>query len=168
MNKSRPDRVVFFIDRSVGKRGREAIDRAAQNLDEKALAEGVGKPVNVTPSFSTIAKESRFAPDEKDEVWLAEAGRKGWIVVTRDKQIRHRQNELRAIKATGVVAFVLTAVNITGAELAEMLFKYAPKMARKAREAKPPAVFAVSRGGEIKQLALPSHDVDGSDSSAAS
>ena len=49
-----------------------------------------------------------FPEDERDEVWLAEAGARGWTVITRDRGIRYRETELTALKAAGVAAFVLT------------------------------------------------------------
>ena len=53
---------------------------------------------------------SKGTPDEK---WLAEAGRKRWIVLTRDKRIRYRQLERLALQKAGVRAFVFTGGNVT-------------------------------------------------------
>ena len=51
--------------------------------------------------------EPRFPDDTADEIWLAEAGRQGWVVVTRDKQIRRRYAERRAILDNNVGCFIL-------------------------------------------------------------
>lgn len=51
--------------------------------------------------------EPRFPDDTADEVWLAEAGREGWVVVTRDKQIRRRYSERKAILDHNVGCFIL-------------------------------------------------------------
>ena len=48
-----------------------------------------------------------FARGVADDVWLAEAGKNGWIVLTRDKRIRYRQLERLALQAAKVRAFVL-------------------------------------------------------------
>ena len=51
--------------------------------------------------------EPRFAHDTPDEDWLAEAGRRGWVVVTRDKRIRTRARERRAINENDTGCFIL-------------------------------------------------------------
>lgn len=48
-----------------------------------------------------------FAHNAPDAEWLEVAGPNGWIVVTRDRRIRHRPSEMAAIKRAGVGAFVL-------------------------------------------------------------
>lgn len=51
--------------------------------------------------------EPRFAHDTPDEDWLAEAGRQGWVVVTRDKRIRTRPRERQAINENATGCFIL-------------------------------------------------------------
>ena len=53
-----------------------------------------------------------------DSQWLEVAGRSGWIVFTKDGQIRYRQDELAALMEHRVRAFVLTAGNPGAAEQA--------------------------------------------------
>ena len=48
------------------------------------------------------------APDVKDHEWLAIAGHHGWAVIMRDKHVRSRPGERRALRDNGVRAFVLT------------------------------------------------------------
>jgi predicted nuclease of predicted toxin-antitoxin system len=70
-----------------------------------------------------------FPQDAKDEIWLAEAGRHGWIVLTKDKNIRYRAVELQALIAADVRAFVLTARgNLTGSEVGQIYVKALPAM----------------------------------------
>ena len=46
----------------------------------------------------TVERHSdHFAPDTPDEVWLAEVGRRGWIALTHDRNIRYKPNELDAV-----------------------------------------------------------------------
>ena len=51
--------------------------------------------------------EPRFVHDTPDPEWLAEAGQQGWVVVTRDKKIRTRPAERRAIIDNNVGCFIL-------------------------------------------------------------
>ena len=41
-------------------------------------------------------------------VWLEQAGRTGWVALTKDDAIRRRPVELQALAAPGVRAFCLT------------------------------------------------------------
>lgn len=51
-----------------------------------------------------------------DETWLADAGRRGWIVLMKDDRIRYRPAELEALIGHGVRAFCLTNANLRGVE----------------------------------------------------
>jgi hypothetical protein len=93
-----------------------------------------------------------FAPDAPDEIWLTEAGRRGWVVITRDKAIRHRETELAALKDAGVAAFVLTAKGLTGPQNGEVLAKALPAMRRFVVGNRPPFIAAVSASSRITML----------------
>jgi PIN like domain len=49
--------------------------------------------------------DTEFKQDEKDTVWLAAVGARGWVVLGKDRQIRTRQNELVARLTAGVAPF---------------------------------------------------------------
>jgi len=42
----------------------------------------------------------------RDTVWLAECDERGWVALTRDRNIRRRALERRAIHESGVAVFV--------------------------------------------------------------
>ena len=71
-------RPTLFIDR----------DTWSYVLDDALRAAGI----------PFVAHRQLFAPDTPDTEWIAEVGRRGWVVVTRDKNIRRRPNELRAVR----------------------------------------------------------------------
>jgi hypothetical protein len=56
----------------------------------------------------TLIHDELFLPYAKDEVWLAEAVRNGWVVLTADKHFRYRTNAIQALRAAKVRAFVLS------------------------------------------------------------
>jgi len=56
--------------------------------------------------------ESRAA----DHDWLPEVGRRGWVVLTKDKGFRTRQIEVAALMRSGTATFVLSSSNTTGAQ----------------------------------------------------
>ena len=45
-----------------------------------------------------VTHREHFTHDTPDVDWIAEAGRMGWVVVTRDQHIRRRANELAAVR----------------------------------------------------------------------
>jgi hypothetical protein len=48
-----------------------------------------------------------FAPDTTDETWLAVVGARRWIVLTHDRRIRYKPNELAAVRQHGVAMLVI-------------------------------------------------------------
>ena len=101
-----------------------------------------------------IALSEKFPQNTPDTVWLKEAGIQGWVVLTRDQHIRRHPNELQAFRENGVIAFVLTAGDASAVDTAELVKQLYPKMMRKARASKPPAMFAVTLAGAIRQIKL--------------
>ena len=78
---------TFFTDRDLGKRF-------------PALLRSAG--------ISVEGHGDHFRNDAKDEDWIVEVGKRGWVVVTRDKRIRYKPNELAAVKTAGIAMFVLS------------------------------------------------------------
>ena len=72
-----PEQLTFFLDRSLGK---EVIAKALR--DNGILVE---------------VHDHHFPSDAKDEVWLAEVGSRGWIVLTKDRRFHNRVLEIAAI-----------------------------------------------------------------------
>jgi PIN like domain len=81
-----------------------------------------------------------------DEVWLAEAGNRDWIVLAKDERIRRRPNELAAIRASRVKAFYLTAGGLKGEVQAAILVKHINRIIQHARQPGP-MIWAVTKFG---------------------
>ena len=125
-----PEPLVFFIDRSLGR-----------NIIPGALRRA-GAEVRIHDEF--------FQPSAKDEVWLSEAGRQGWVVLTKDTRIRYRAVEINALLAAKVRAFVLTARgDLQGREIAAIFVKALPAIKRLANNTPPPFIAHVSRDGKV-------------------
>src|SRR6266446_8841705 len=105
-----PEPIVFFIDRS---RGRKIVAQALRD---------VGAIVEI--------HDDHFPPDAKDEVWLTEVGRRGWVVLTKDDRIRYRITERTAFASAKVKAFVLTSTQLQGSEMAEAFVIALPRIKR--------------------------------------
>jgi hypothetical protein len=77
---------VYFTDRDLGKRFAEILRAGALTVERHA---------------------DHFADDAADETWLEEIGKRGWIVLTRDRRIRYKPNELDAVVRHGVGLLVI-------------------------------------------------------------
>lgn len=131
---SPPERLIFFIDRSLGRKVIPDALRAA------------GEEVRVHDDY--------FPQDAKDEVWLADVGENGWIVLTKDKHIRYRAAEIHALRTANVRAFVLTSRgDLTGAEVSQIFVKAMPAIKWLCENTAPPFIALVDRGGNVR-LAL--------------
>jgi hypothetical protein len=64
-----------------------------------------------------------------DEEWLAGCGERRWLVLTRDKHIRHRVLEREALQVHGVGAFAFTGGQATASDTADVVQRLLPKMA---------------------------------------
>lgn len=93
----------FFVDRSLG--GRRIVEALRQS------------------GASAIAHDEEFPIDATDEEWLEEAGRRRWLVLTKDSRIARRTLELLAIARAEARVFVLGAGNMTSAEMSAILVR---------------------------------------------
>lgn len=127
--RSKPtDPPEFFLDRSLGKSIAEAL-------------RVVGLTVHTMPSVYGEMGAQRLA----DEVWLADAGREDWVVLTKDDAIRRRPAERDALIAAGVRVFCLTNRNLRGAEQAERFVENRDRILRQARK-RGPYIYGVYQG----------------------
>lgn len=103
----------------------------------------------------TIWKLDVFARDTKDPVWLRETGRQGWLVMTRDKKIKSRPGERRAIMESGAGCFILSYRKaLKKEEIAEMVLSFLEDMEGLFEKTPRPFIYTVNRGGDFKQYEL--------------
>jgi hypothetical protein len=93
------------------------------------------------------ASVQRLTDHFPNEVWLAEAGRNGWVVLTRDKRIRYRQLERLALQAAKVRAFVFAGGNVTGEETGAILAGSLERITKIARTDAGPFIYHIGRSG---------------------
>ncbi len=127
-----PDLPPLFLDRSLG---RHVIADALRHA---------GAEVHI--------HDDHFPPDAPDHVWLTTAGQQGWGVITKDRRIRYRQTERTALLASGVRAFVITQGNLQGREMAQMLVRALPSIARACRRNPAPFIAKVAASGRVSML----------------
>ena len=76
------------------------------------------------------------------------------MVLTRDKNIRRKPNELRAFQEYGVIGFVLTSGDSSAADTAAPVTAVYPELIRKTKGTKPPAMFSITLAGAINPIKL--------------
>src|SRR5690349_23202310 len=96
-----PEPLVFFIDRSLGRK----------KVPEALRAAGVESRVHY----------ELFSHGTQDVDWLREAGANGWVVITRDDRIRDNQLEKQAVIAARLRFFSITSSSLTGDEAASLI-----------------------------------------------
>jgi hypothetical protein len=99
-----------------------------------------------------------FAQDTPDTIWLAEAGRQVWAILSKDRRIRSRGNELAQLPSAGVAAFVLTSADLTGDQMAAAFRAALPRMLRLLVHHRRPFVARVGRSGDVELVVLPKSD----------
>jgi predicted nuclease of predicted toxin-antitoxin system len=93
-----------------------------------------------------------FPRGTEDEVWLREAGKNNWIVLTRDKRIRYRQLERVALQQAGVRVFVFTGGNVTIATTAHVLVSALPQFGKVCRDDPGPFLYHFGRSGKPRKM----------------
>jgi hypothetical protein len=98
-----------------------------------------------------IAFNERFSSGTRDQAWLPEVGRNGWILLTKDSRIRYRRNEMQALLASKTRSFVLVSSNLPGSEIAQIFVKALPRMKRQ----RPPFIAHVHKDGTVVLMRTP-------------
>jgi len=96
--------------------------------------------------------EDHFHSAAKDEDWLTEVGQKGWIVFTKDHRIRYRNIERAALMKAKVGAFILTAGDLKGNEMAQIFVKALPAISRFLAKHPRPFIAKITRSGSVAML----------------
>ncbi|MFO0756554.1 MAG: hypothetical protein U0359_08695 [Byssovorax sp.] len=127
-----PEPFVYFVDRSLGR----------------------GIVVETLRAASQVvhAHDDHFAQNTLDTEWLTEIGRRGWVVLTKDKNIRSNQLELRALLQANVACVMLGRGNHTAEEMGKLFADHLRSIERALRRFHLPLVATLSTGGGLRVL----------------
>ncbi|OLE61782.1 MAG: hypothetical protein AUI36_11230 [Cyanobacteria bacterium 13_1_40CM_2_61_4] len=123
---------TFFVDRDLG---RKIVPQALRDA---------GAQVEI--------HDDHFPQGALDAEWLPEVGRRGWVLVTKDREIRYRAAEREALLNAGVRAFVLRTRGLSGPDNAQILVRALPRMVRFCIGNPPPFIAAVLPSGGVTML----------------
>lgn len=132
VNSKPPDPLIFFVDESLG---------------NKVIANALRKE-------SVIVKihNDYFPPGAKDEEWLLSVGKKGWIILTKDKRIRYRNIEKHAVRDANASIFTLLKGDLKAIEMANIFIKALPKIKIFISNHRPPFIAKVTKSGGVSML----------------
>ena len=125
---SEPHEYVFFTDRDLGKQFPEILLNAGIHVERHC---------------------DHFADDAKDEDWLREISKRGWLVLTHDQRMRYRPNEIAAIREFKIGLFVIIG-KAPFAELARNFVNTLPQIVKFVDEHPRPFVAKVYRSNPKK------------------
>lgn len=91
--------------------------------------------------------DDHFAQDARDEDWIPDVASRGWVILTKDKNIRRNWGEREALIASHARIFTLPSGNMRGVEMAELLVAQLAVIEATALGLEPPFVAVVGRDG---------------------
>lgn len=96
--------------------------------------------------------DDHFARDTPDEEWLREVGSRGWVVLTKDKDIQRNELERRALVGASVACFMLGRGDLSGARMGSILVESLCSMRRALRRFSVPLAATVTASGHVRVL----------------
>jgi hypothetical protein len=127
---TQPKTITFFIDRCLG--GRIIV--------EKLRNAGISVEVH----------HEHFPDDAPDVYWLPEVGKKGWIVLTKDKNIGKNLMERFAVTRANIRLFTFASQSLSGEDMATILLNVIVKMQEFVRKHSEPFIAKIYRDGKIE------------------
>ena len=97
-------------------------------------------------------KTDHFDEDTPDEVWIPDVGKRGWIILSKDKNIRRNQIEIVQLLQSGTHSFVLTSGNQKGDQMAAAFVTAMPTIKDMIKKFRPPFVGTVTASGDVRVL----------------
>jgi hypothetical protein len=109
--------------------------------------------------------DDHFAQAALDEDWIPQVSAQGWVILTKDKNIRRPGGEREPVLAANARVITLSSGNMRGADMAALFVGHLTEMERLATSHPPPVVAILGRGGIQIVLPRPAPDSGNSESS---
>jgi PIN like domain len=91
----------------------------------------------------------------KDREWIPEVGARGWLVISKDKKIRTRPEERRAVKENNVGCFILNYKQpLNRWEILKLVTSTLDEMEEKFANTPRPFMFLIDRNGRFRPYDL--------------
>jgi hypothetical protein len=115
-------------------------------------------PKSIASALKLVRDDVRWLEDvfdhsTKDTEWLKDVGAWGWLVISRDKKIRTRPGERRALLENAVGAFYLTHTdNPTRWEILKVVVCALDEMELIFETTSRPFLYGLDRYGKLRQI----------------
>jgi len=91
----------------------------------------------------------------KDREWIPEVGARGWLVISKDKKIRTRREERRAVKENNVGCFILNYKQpLNRWEILKLVTSTLDEMEEKFANTPRPFMYLIDRNGRFRPYDL--------------
>lgn len=138
------DRPTFYVDRCLGKTVPREL-RAAGALVEM--------------------HDDHFAQDAVDDHWIPQVSARGWVILTKDKNIRRAGGERETVLLSNARVITLSSGNMRGADMAALFVSRITEMEQLAISHPPPFVAVLGASGSLQVvLSRTSSPTDSDDS----
>jgi hypothetical protein len=131
------DRPTFYVDRCLGKAVVAALRAAGATVE---------------------AHDDHFAQNARDEHWIPNVAARGWVILTKDKNIRRRHSEREATLLAEARMFTLSSGSMRGTVMAAIFVQHLDAMEQTALALMPPFLAVVSHEGIEIVYPTPSPD----------
>ena len=119
---------------------------------DRSVPRSVARALKLVRVDEVAWLEEHFSDYTPDEEWLEVAGRKGWLVISRDKKIRTRPGERAALQQHGVGCFILAQKkSLTRWEYLKLLARTLDEMVTRFDETPRPFIYVVNSAGSMRQ-----------------
>ncbi|HND33241.1 MAG TPA: hypothetical protein PLA94_24755 [Myxococcota bacterium] len=122
--------ITFFLDRTFG----------AQRVVRVLRDAG----------WTVEVHQDHFRQDIPDQEWIPVVAERQWVVLTQDKNIRHRPLEREAVRSSGLRLFAFTQNNLPSSETSAILLRALPQVALIAEGQQPPFIGQIQRTGAVR------------------
>jgi len=120
-SRTQPEPPEFFVDRSLGRH---------------ALPDALARAGFTAHTLASVYGERR-SQKVLDEEWIALAGLRDWVVLTKDGSIRYHTAELAAVEQHRVKMFCLTSARLRGEEQCERFLTNIHRIVQRSRNPGP-------------------------------
>lgn len=96
--------------------------------------------------------DDHFAVDTEDIEWLREGGKRGWIFLTKDRNITRNQIEVVRLLESRSPAFVFTSGSVTSDELGKAFAKALPEVKKFLAKFSWPFIATITLAGRVQIL----------------
>lgn len=133
-SKSRHEKLILYLDRNLGSKIVPAVLRQA----------GIHCEIH----------DDHLPQDAADQKWIELCSKNNWIAITKDAQLKYNQPIKEAIESSTAGIIILTATNLTGVQLGELIVQAHEVILRFVKRTERPFLCKLNRLGKISAVPL--------------